>query len=368
LRNILRVRDLREPQVQRMQHAMGYRRWVRAAAPGFTALWLLCAAGCANLAPVVDATKSFDLSVKAGTAAMGDLYRGMNDSEVGLYYLMIELDPECDLGDKLTLFSPTNESTSLCKKPADPGAESFVIENPAVNPPFSAAGVSRRLQLLGTMSRYSATLAMAASAKSPAEYQAELGGLATDLASLEGSLRAFGEHGTSTPKDKGFVNAVVAPLSALAGVVGRWILEHKQEKAVRHAVDDGRAPFEAIANFLAADLEQIYQPAAGTAAEDREATLSLYYSTHRKRMTLAERATFIERVRQAEAATDAVKTAQPQAIPKGLLDAHAGLVKAVHETDKAQRNVDLESVQASLERLLGDLAIVVDSARKLQSL
>ena len=333
---------------------------------GALVLAALALSACTSMAPVADATRSFDASVKAGTDAMGDLYRGMNDTEVGLYYLMIELDPECDLGNKLTLFSPTDDSASLCKRPADPDAESFVIENPEVNPPFSSAGVNRRLQLLGAMSRYSRTLAMAASAESPAEYQKELAGLTTDLKSLETSIRALDQNPASTARDKSFVSSVVSPLSSLAGVVGRWVLEHKQKDAVQRAVRDGRESFEAIARFLAEDLDAIYAPAASTAAKERDATLKLYYSTQRKKMTLAERAAFIQRVRDAAAASDAVKAAQPGAIPKGLIDAHSALVKAINDSGRGDR--DLETVQASLERLLADLGVVVDSVRKLQAL
>jgi hypothetical protein len=337
--------------------------------PNLPATLLLVSLGlsaCTNMAPVADATRSFDATVKAGTDAMGALYRGMNDTEVGLYYLMIELDPECDLGNKLTLFSPTDQSASLCKRPADPQADSFVIENPAVNPPFSAAGVSRRLQLLGAMSRYSRTLAMAASSESPAEYQAELAGLTGDLESLEGAIRALDQNPASTARDRSFVSSVIAPLSTLAGVVGRWVLEHKQKQAVSRAIRDGREPFETIARFLAEDLEAIYAPAASTAAAERDATLKLYYSTNRRNMTLAERAAFIERVRESEAATDAIKSAQPEAIPKGLLDAHGELVKAV--ADASSGKPDLEAVQASLDRLLADLGLVIDSVHKLQAL
>ena len=331
-------------------------------------LTALALVACTTLEPIADATKNFDASVKRGTRAMGDLYRGMNDTEVGLYYLMIELDPECELGNKLTLFTPSDGSTSLCRKPADAEAESFVIENPEVNPPFSAAGINRRLQLLGSMSRYSGTLATAASADSPAEYQAELAGLVEDLGGLENSISALGQNPSSTARDRSFVNSVLAPLSSLTGVVGRWILEHKQKAALRRAVKDGREPFEAIAKFLAEDLEDIYAPAATTAAAQRDSTLKLYYSTHRKRMTLEERAAFIERVREAGTASAAVKAAQPAAIPRGLLDAHTELVKAIDAAASGQKSLDLESVQASLERLLADLDVVVDSARKLQAL
>ena len=329
------------------------------------ALWLVA---CTHLAPVADATKNFDASVKAGTRAMGDLYRGMNESEVGLYYLMIELDPECELGNELTLFNPTDGSTSLCRRPANRDAESFVIANPAVHPPFSTAGISRRLQLLDSMSRYSGTLAMAASSDSPAQYQAELAALTKDLRSLENSIRALDQNPARTARDKSFVDTVVSPLSSLAGVVGRWLLEHKQKQAVLRAVNEGRAPFEAIANFLARDLEDIYAPAASTAAADRDATLKFYYSTNRKSMTLAERAAFIERVRAAAAAADAVKASHPEAVPKSLLGAHAALVEAVSASDAARNGQDLAAVQAALEDFLDDLELIVDAVDKLKAL
>jgi hypothetical protein len=155
----------------------------------------------------------------------------------------------------------------------------------------------------------------------------------------------------------------------LIGVVGRWVLERKQAKAVRRAVEGGRQPFETIAKFLVKDLKEIYLPVATTGAEDRAATLSLFYAANRKTMTLAERTEAISRVRQAEVASAAIKTAQPESIPAGLLDAHTSLVKAVIEpADGKVKAADLKEVQASLDQLLENLAIVVDSVRKLKAL
>lgn len=315
-----------------MHNHIRYSMHPRQALVGFvTLLALLVTCGCQHQQMAAQIT-GFDEAVAAGAEAISAYYTGLNDQEYALYFELLEIDPQFEVGDriKFTLVAANGDR------------EDAFIDSPLKQPPFPMESIQARIRLLKQLTEYSRNLAALAGAESPSQFQANVSTLKDRLISLDGALRKLADKGEDKDAEK-----YIGPLSTIVGIVGKWSLDERRWREIRASVIEAELPINALLDGVAKDLDSYVDPVLDLAAEDRYTTAIVYYNLRRKDLTSEQRTRMLQEIRDYKVAYDAARLQKPSSVVLQLKKAHAQLVK-VAKSDRAPRDVAALNAELAL--------------------
>ena len=274
------------------------------------------AAGCATAnwaKPIGD----FKQSVDASVAVIGAYYEDLNAYERRLYLENAFFNPS----EEILMTDASGKPTALAGRV------------------FSAASIKARLDALRLVSTYARRLADLAGTEAPTRFASN-----ADLlgASLTGLSKTFeGLTGTDSS-----AKAYIGPVASLVGLIGKIVLEHQRDAAIKLAVEEGDAPVTAILNQLEADLGAVVEPLRATGEKIVLAELVNDYNINRAKLSAEERRRRIDRIGSATDAYFKAIESNPASLIAGLRDAHRAMVRYAQSP---RQPADLGEFAAALE-------------------
>lgn len=294
------------------------------------------AAGC-NRQETSQQITQFDDSVKIGSTAIAAYYTNLNEQEYNLYFELLEIDPDFEVGDKIKF------TISEKGKPKD-----YFLDSPLKAPPFSPRVIEARINTLRELTEYSKNLAALAGDESPAKFQTNVATLKDRLISLQYTFAKLRDETASDRTAKNYIT----PLSDIIGIVGKWHLEKRRWNALQKAIIEAEIPVNIVLDQIAYDLDSYVDPLLDTAADDRYTTAVAYYNLKRTSLKPQERTEILGRIRDYKSAYDTAALYKPSSIPNQMKKAHTALVK----TAKSNRSpANLAALKAELELLKDDV-------------
>jgi hypothetical protein len=323
---------------------------------------LLLAVGC-DRQSLLKKVNEFDRQVNESTVVITDYYQTLNKQEVDLYLLVLELEPNCRMGNYINyncLQKNWDESAArnnFTRRSAadpnikDPCEESSLIQDrdgwlcsPLERPPFSEKGIKARLNLLKSLTEYSKELAKLAGDNSPSKFQ-------ENVTTLKSRLISLGE----TLKLDSTATQYIDPISKIIGILGKLALQEYQWGEARKFIIEAEPDINKILDFLAQDLDKYRGRLLEVNTEARYTLLMNYYNTVRKEQKREERSVLLNEIRESKAAYDLAVREKPSKVPIQLKDIYGKLVKLAQSDgavqDLAQLNAAIDLFKDDIEQL-----------------
>jgi hypothetical protein len=241
------------------------------------------------------------------------------------------------------------------------------LPTPLVHRAYDPRAIDARIQLLKQTAMYGKRLAELAGLDPASQWQKNVYALAGSLSSLHGTMTQLA-GGQTDPDAWKFIGTAQAPgpLTKLVALVGGWILEGRQQAAIRKGIRDGREPVEQILRFLEADLEKYVGRQRMLDTLSRLAVVVRYYNKNHVSSgdtpeTPAQRAERLKVLADIQRLAEGVHLAEDLPLTEtihGVRRAHAALVEFAAGTEGGKR-------KQSLGELLGELEALADRVEKM---
>lgn len=140
---------------------------------------LVFTTGC-NRDKLLKETDEFDKAMNTGATAIAAYYTKLNEQEYDLYFQLLKLYPNCEVGDRVNYG---------CINPKWRQGEGEYSDSPLKKPPFPLESIQARIELLKGLTTYSKSLVALAGDDSPAQFQGNIKTLTSSLSSLKSSFQ-----------------------------------------------------------------------------------------------------------------------------------------------------------------------------------
>lgn len=282
----------------------------------FTLILLLT--GCGNRENLFKEITEFNKSVQTGTEAITAYYSSVNDQELQLYLLILELNPNCEVGDKINYncLDP-NFRPSL-------GQKDF-FDSPLKQLPFPLESIQTRVSLLKELADYSKSIASLAGDDSAEKFQGNIKTLQTRLSGLENKFRELEERKSNLP-DSTISNRYLRPISTIIGVLGKIAIQEAQWKEIRKSIIEAEEPVNTVLTSIADDLDTYALPLKTLGADAQYSLIINYYNNNRLKFNQQERTSILSKIIDYKSAFDLAVINRPSEIPNSLKEAHKSLV------------------------------------------
>lgn len=187
---------------------------------------------------------------------------------------------------------------------------------------FSAESIKARRDSIALLGAYAEKLAALAGSDAPATFATGAEKLGDNLVKLDATFRSLAAN-KDTPDAN--ASAYTAPISKLAGVVGKLYLEIVREQAVQLAVKDGAPTVRIILDLLEKDFTTVIVPLQQTGLKAKLAARIVYYNDHTAEPTPARRLMLAE-IAEIAGQYERTLTADPVNLISSMRSAHEALV------------------------------------------
>ena len=303
---------------------------------------LLLATGCTNRESLLKEIGEFDQAVQTGTEAIAAYYTNLNEQEMKLYSMVIELEPNCELGDRINY---------NCLDPNWDRSSGAWFDSPLKQPPFPLESIQVRLDLLKELTEYSKTLAAIAGDESGEKFQGNITTLTQRLGSLEKKLQTLEQGADSGTPDSTITQRYLTPIGTIIGILVKIQLEEAKWNTIRESVIEAEESVNTVLDEVANDLDTYVYPLTITGADQRYSLLIQTYNEKRLQLSQGARRTVLDDIITAKTTYDLALVNLPSKIPNNLKGAHTSLVK-IANSDGAPK--DLAELRAWLERFKDD--------------
>lgn len=302
---------------------------------------LVFTTGC-NRDKLLKETNEFDKAMNTGAIAIAAYYTDLNEQEYDLYFQLLKLYPNCEVGDRINY---------NCINPKwHQGGKYF--DSPLKTPPFPLKSIQARIDLLKGLTTYSKSLVALAGDDSPTQFQGNIQTLTSSLSSLQVSFQKLQDDRKNPDSRAG---QYIGPLGTIVGIFGKQYLQNRQWKDIRKAIIDAEEPVNTILTAVAADLDRYVEPLQDVNADERYSMLINYYNNNRLQLKLEERVALLAEIRQLKTAYDLAALSKPSTIPNQLKQVHIALVETAKSNgapkNLAQLKAELEQFKSDAEQL-----------------
>ena len=298
---------------------------------------LVFTTGC-NRDKLLKEIDEFDRAMNTGATAIAAYYTNLNEQEYDLYFQLLELYPNCEVGDRINYG---------CINPEWQRGGRF-FDSPLKKPPFPLESIQARITLLKELTTYSKSLVALAGDDSPAQFQGNIIALGDRLTSLEKSFQALRDNNQNPDLT---ANQYIGPISTIIGIFGKLYLQDLQWKEIRKAIINAEDPVNTILTAVAADLDRYVDPLQDVNANARYSRLINYYNNNRLRLSPGERVEVLAKIRDFKTAYDLAVLSKPSTIPNQLKQVNLALVKTAKSNSSPQ---NLAQLKAELEQFKDD--------------
>ncbi|WP_341528137.1 hypothetical protein WKK05_01940 [Nostoc sp. UHCC 0302] len=304
---------------------------------------LILSTGCGNREALLKEITEFDDSVQVGTEAIAAYYTSLNEQELQLYSLIIELNPNCEVGDFINY---------KCLDPdfKPPGDRKDFFVSPLKQLPIPTESIQARVSLLKELADYSESLSALAGDNPAERFQGSIKTLQFRLVALEKKFVALQGKADNIP-DSTISKRYLGPIGSIIGVLGKIAIQEAQWSEIRKSIIEAEKPVETVLTAVAEDLDAYALPIVTTGANERYSILINYYNRNRLEFSQNEREDILEKIFDSKQAYDLAVINKPSEIPNGLKNAHASLVKLAKSDGSLK---DLSELRAWLEKFQDD--------------
>jgi hypothetical protein len=326
---------------------------------GWTVLSLLILlTGCGNRENLLKEISDFNKSVQTGTESIAAYYTNLNDQQLKLYLMLLELNPNCEVGDEIDY---------KCIDPNWQSQGKNVPASPLAKLPIPLESIQARTSLLQELAAYSTSLAALAGDDSPEKFKGNITTLKDRLISLENKFQKLQDNSKDNSPDSKNDQKYLTPISKIIGILGKLILQEAQWNEIRNSIKEAETPVNTVLDTVAADLDAYAYPIIVTGANERYSLLIDYYNNNRLQFTTQEkRAAFLTKILEYRTAYNLALINKPSKIPNDLKAAHISLVN-IAKSDGSPK--DIAELRAWLERFKDDaeqLKIAVEQLAELK--
>lgn len=299
--------------------------------------------GCGNRETLLKEITDFNKSVQTGTEAITVYYSSVNDQELQLYSLILELSPNCEVGDKINYncldpnFHPS-------------GNQKDFFDSPLKQPPFPVESIQVRVSLLKELADYSQQLASLAGDSSAAKFQGNITTLQTRLSELEKKFQELQDRKSNLP-DSTISKRYIGPLSTIIGILRKIAIQEAQWKKIRKSIIEAEEPVNTVLTSVADDLDTYALPLKILDADAQYSLLINYYNQNRSHFAQQERAAIISKIVTYKTSFDLAAINKPSKLPNDLKNAHKSLVKLAKSDGSIK---DIAELRAWLENFKDD--------------
>lgn len=299
--------------------------------------------GCSNRENLLKEISDFNKSVQTGTEAISAYYSSLNEQEIQLYLLALELNPNCEIGNRINY---------KCLNPnfQPPGEKDDYYDSPLKQLPFPIDSIKVRVSLLKELADYSKFLAALAGDDSAEKFQGNIKTLQTSLVALEKKIQAL-QTAANNPSDSTISERYLGPLATIIGILGKITLQEAQWSEIRKSIVEAEKPVNTVLTAVAEDLDTYGLPIASSGAKERYILLISYYNRNRMQFNQKERAAILSKIAEYKSAYDLAVVNKPSRIPNDLKEAHMALVKLAKSDGSIK---DIAELRAWLEKFKDD--------------
>jgi hypothetical protein len=298
--------------------------------------------GCVDRETLFKEIVQFNQSVQTGTEEIDAYYTILNDQQLKLYLMTLELNPKCEVGDRINY---------NCLDPNWQGQGGTWYDSPLKKLPIPLESIQARTSLLQELAAYSTSLAALAGDDSPEKFKGNITTLKDRLISLEKKFQKLQDNSKDNPPDSTINERYLTPISTIIGILGKIILQEAQWNEIRNSIKEAEEPVNTVLDAVAADLDTYGYPIAVTGADARYSLLLQYYNENRSQFTQEKRAAFLTKILEYKTAYDLAVITKPSKIPNDLKAAHTSLVD-IAKSDGSPK--DIAELRAWLERFKDD--------------
>lgn len=302
---------------------------------------LVFTTGC-NRDKLLKEINDFDQAMNTSATAIAAYYTNLNEQEYDLYFQLLELYPNCSVGDWINYDCIDSKSKQ----------GSRYVPSPLQKPPFSLKSIQTRIALLKELTTYSNRLVALAGDDSPAQFQGNITALADRLTALETSFKNLRDD----KKNRDLTaNQYIGPIGTIVGIFGKISLQNRQWKEIREAIIKAEDPINTILTAVATDLDKYVDPLQDVNADTRYTRLIVYYNRNRFQLNQEQRVTLLAKIRELKTAYDLAVLSKPSTIPNQLKKVHMALVETAKSNGSpksfAQLKAELEQFKDDAEQL-----------------
>lgn len=318
----------------------------------FTLLLLLT--GCGDRETLLKEITEFNKSVQVGAESITAYYSSINEQELQLYLLILELNPNCEVGDYVNY---------KCLDPnfQPPGRKEDYFVSPLKQLPIPLESIQARISLLEELADYSKSLATLAGDDSAEKFQGNIKTLQAWLSALEKKFQVL-QGQASNPPDSTISTRYLAPISTIIGILGKIAIQEAQWSEIRKSIIEAEESVNTILTAVADDLDTYALPLVTVGADARYSLLINYYNNNRLRFKQEERAATIAKIVEYKKTYDLAAINKPSIIPNDLIETHKSLVKLAKSDGSVK---DIAELKAWLDKFKEDAEQLKDAVIQL---
>jgi hypothetical protein len=319
----------------------------------FTMSLLLTGCG-GNREILLKEVSEFDKSVQVGAESIAAYYSIINEQESQLYWLILELNPNCEAGDFINY-------KCLNPKFQPPGERKDYVVSPLKQLPIPLESIKARSALLKELADYSKSLATLAGDKSAEKFQGNIKALQNRLSTLEKKFQMLQDQ-ADNPPDSTISKRYLAPIGTIIGILGKTAIQEAQWNEIRKSIIEAEEPVNTVLKAIANDLDTYALPLVRVGADAKYSLLISYYNNNRSRFTQEERAVIVNEIAAYKYTYDLASINKPSEIPNDLVEAHNSLVKLAKSDGSVK---DIAELKAWLEEFKEDAEQLRDAVIQL---
>jgi hypothetical protein len=311
--------------------------------------------GCGgNRETLLKEVSEFDKSVQVGAESITAYYSSINEQESQLYWLILELNPNCEAGDFINY-------KCLNPKFQPPGEQKDYVVSPLKQLPIPLESIKARTTLLKELADYSKSLATLAGDKSAEKFQGNIKALQNRLSTLEKKFQMLQDQ-ADNPPDSTVSERYLAPIGTIIGILGKIAIQEAQWSEIRKSIIEAEEPVNTVLKSIANDLDTYALPLVRVGADAKYSLLISYYNNNRSRFSQEERAVIGNKIAAYKYAYDLAAINKPSEIPNDLVEAHNSLVKLAKSDGSVK---DVAELRAWLEEFKEDAEQLRDAVIQL---
>jgi hypothetical protein len=331
---------------------------------------LLLLTSCGNRETLFKEITDFNKSVQVGTEYIAAYYSNINERELDLYLLILELNPNCEVGDYIVYEDCLNLNPDLSSSKPKPSQLEPKPSNKEKN--FSPLGklsiplesIQARISLLKEIADYSRLLGSVAGDDSTEKFQGNIRTIKSRLNSLNEKFKSLEKKDKADPSDLKNSNNFINPISTIVRILGRISIEEAKWSNIRNSIIEAEKPINNLLTAIAKDLDTYAFPLTEINAIQRYSLLINYYNNKKSQLSQVDRLRLIGRIVESKKNYDITSVRKPSTVPNGILSAHQALVKLAKSDGSIS---DIAELRSLLEKFKDDVGELKEAVNQLSN-
>lgn len=308
-------------------------------------LFLIVSAAACSTKDYGKATAQFQASTSTSAAALAKYFRDVNEVERDSYLLSRVYDPS----KKIEIY----EWDAKTKQK---------LPTPLLYSHFSNESIQSRVDALNLIGLYGERLVALAGSTAPSQFAAKSANLSEPFQGLVGRFK----EASAQQKSEGVAvsnadtEAYIGEITTLVGLVGKTVLEHKRDEALKRHIESGHGAVAKLLDLLEKDVRSVLVDRAMLTGTSDAISVAIFYNKNRgpgqELAALEKRKKFMEDYKAVLLRYDEAKAGAPLVLLMSMREANDALLKFA-QSDGSPKNFaelmqSMENYRAIVEKFI----------------